>query len=144
MLLRSLLSSLRYYLLCPFQALSSTRGDEYPNLESFLYWAGRKIGRDLLSSFKETVTQDPNDIEAGQLAGQIKTLHALRCLLGPPVESLIILDRYLWLTEELARDNALRVDLINLFDQDIGSGRNRKSWPALAPSGVVPRGGGSG
>lgn len=79
---------------------------------------------DLLSSFKETVAQDPNEAETRHVSRQIRTLHALRCLLGPPVESLIILDRYLWLTEELASDSALPVDLINLFEQDGGSGRN--------------------
>ena len=106
------------------QKLGRLNSKAYENFESFLCCAGRKIGMDLLSSFKEIVPQDPNAVEAGRIAGQIKTLHALRCLLGPPVESLIILDRYLWLTEELASDSASTVDLISLFDQDTGSGRN--------------------
>jgi hypothetical protein len=58
--------------------------------------------------------------------GPLEVLHVLRCLLGPLVESLIILDREAWMREAL-RDGAetgFDVELVNLFDQATGSGRN--------------------
>jgi len=56
------------------------------------------------------------------LAFQIEVLYVLRCLMGPVVESLIILDRFLYLVEECG--DAASVKAINLFDQNTGSGRN--------------------
>ena len=59
-----------------------------------------------------------------QLERQISTLHTLRCLLGPCVESLIIWDRYAWL-KELSKDGmCFEVYLSNLFDQKQASSRN--------------------
>ena len=54
---------------------------------------------------------------------QIEVLHTLRCHLGPAVESLIVLDRFLWLSESVAGSSGT-VQLVNMFDQESGSGRN--------------------
>ena len=57
----------------------------------------------------------------------LEVLHVLRCLLGPLVESLIVLDRLSWLREMLEDDNSdslFDADIVNLFDQATGSGRN--------------------
>ncbi|KZV98795.1 hypothetical protein EXIGLDRAFT_832008 [Exidia glandulosa HHB12029] len=59
--------------------------------------------------------------ELALLARRVEVLHILRCVLGPVVESLILLDRYLFLQEKLPE---MRVDLVNLFDQASGSARN--------------------
>jgi len=59
-----------------------------------------------------------------RLEKQVSTLHTLRCLLGPCVESLIIWDRYAWLKEESQYGRCFEVYLLNLFDQKQGSGRN--------------------
>ena len=59
-----------------------------------------------------------------RLEKQISTLHALRCLLGPCVESLIIWDRYSWLKDVSERGRHFKVHLLNLFDQRLASGRN--------------------
>jgi len=59
-----------------------------------------------------------------QLERQISTLHTLRCLLGPCVESLIIWDRYAWLKEVLGDGLFFEVHLLNLFDQRQASSRN--------------------
>jgi hypothetical protein len=56
------------------------------------------------------------------LERRLSALHVLRCLLGPCVESLVIWDRYLW-AKEIVNDG-LKVELVNLFDQNQGSGRN--------------------
>ena len=59
-----------------------------------------------------------------QLEKQISTLHTLRSLLGPCVESLIVWDRYAWLNE-VSKDGAcFEVHLLNLFDQRKASSRN--------------------
>ena len=80
------------------------------------------------------------------LLRSLETLHTVRCLLGPVVESAILKDRVGWIKEELlplplevehglghglgAVDQAvvdieeIKVNLVNLFDQSTGSGRN--------------------
>jgi hypothetical protein len=59
-----------------------------------------------------------------QLERQISTIHTLRCLLGPCVESLIIWDRYVWLREVSGGGMCFEVHLSNLFDQKQTSSRN--------------------
>jgi len=59
-----------------------------------------------------------------QLERRISTLHTLRCLLGPCVESLIIWDRYTWLKEVSGDGLCFKVHLLNLFDQRQASSRN--------------------
>ncbi|OSD02416.1 hypothetical protein PYCCODRAFT_1435416 [Trametes coccinea BRFM310] len=54
---------------------------------------------------------------------RIEVFHTLRCIVGPVIESLIMLDRAVWLEEEL-QGTGFRVELVNLFDQASGSGRN--------------------
>ncbi|EMD39703.1 hypothetical protein CERSUDRAFT_92196 [Gelatoporia subvermispora B] len=54
---------------------------------------------------------------------RLEVLHVLRCILGPVIESLILLDRQLWLQGGL-QDTGLRSRLVSLFDQETGSGRN--------------------
>ena len=58
------------------------------------------------------------------LEKQISTLHTLRCLLGPCIESLIIWDRYAWLKEESKGGTCFETYLLNLFDQRQASSRN--------------------
>ena len=58
------------------------------------------------------------------LEKQVYTVHTLRCLLGPCVESLIVWDRYVWLKEVSRYGRCFEVYLLNLFDQKRGSGRN--------------------
>lgn len=56
---------------------------------------------------------------------RLSTLHVLRCLLGPCIESLIVWDRYTWVLQALkAQQVDMHVELVNLFDQNQGSGRN--------------------
>ncbi|PFH53864.1 hypothetical protein AMATHDRAFT_170291 [Amanita thiersii Skay4041] len=112
----------------------------YSTWEAFLHAAGQKLGVDL----SDAPTQDHDLL----LERRLEVLHVLRCLIGPLVESLIILDRLEWLKEELATvqqvssretsgsGHKLAVDtpekqgggtqtkMINMFDQATGSGRN--------------------
>lgn len=89
----------------------------YNYWDEFLRVAGEKMG----------VTLYPSPIDDKQrkkAENRLEVLHVLRCLLGPVVESLIILDRLLWLKEELADGGQMDAELVNLFDQSTGSGRN--------------------
>ncbi|KAM6494117.1 Methyltransferase domain containing protein [Amanita muscaria] len=114
----------------------------YTTWDTFLHVAGQKLGVDL--SAAATCEHDL------LLERRLEVQHVLRCLIGPLVESLIILDRVHWLREELTikepedtdiptnhrlqeplqgstpekRCNRTRVEAINLFDQATGSGRN--------------------
>lgn len=112
----------------------------YTEWETFLAAASRKLEIDL--SAPATDTRDL------LLERRLGVLHVLRCLIGPLIESLIILDRVQWLKEEWAIDeleastdkdeprdsladtipekqgSSTRVEAINLFDQATGSGRN--------------------
>ena len=73
---------------------------------------------------------------------RLEVFHVLRCMAGPAIESLLLLDRYIWLREGLDHDNIsssrpdtgkdlfrkngleLEVKLLNIFDQKADSGRN--------------------
>jgi len=54
---------------------------------------------------------------------KIQALHTMRCLIGSMVESTILRDRVLWVKNALS-GSGLQVQLANLFDQSMGSGRN--------------------
>ncbi|EGN98120.1 hypothetical protein SERLA73DRAFT_161035 [Serpula lacrymans var. lacrymans S7.3] len=112
----------------------------YRDWGTFLTQAGIKMG----VSFENCLTELPDgekladDRYRRQMESRLEVLHVLRCLLGPLVESLILLDRYDWLCEELRHTHAttagntgfecneeeMDVELFNLFDQATGSGRN--------------------
>jgi hypothetical protein len=54
---------------------------------------------------------------------KVKLFWTIRSLLGPVIESLIVLDRYLYLVEKLD-GTGRRVEWVNLFEQESGSLRN--------------------
>ncbi|KAH8077029.1 hypothetical protein BXZ70DRAFT_1002943 [Cristinia sonorae] len=87
----------------------------YTNWDTFLVTAQQRLD----ASFVGLGTTERDSV----LESRISMFHVLRCLLGPVVESFILLDRLEWLRNEL-HDTDLRVDLVNLFDQASGSGRN--------------------
>jgi hypothetical protein len=122
----------------------------YENWEVFLRIAGEKMGVDLSrSGLGETEQPSPNSTppftptreentreptkptksKRRQTESRLAVLHTLRCLLGPLVECMILLDRLIWIREELADmaggvGSEMDVQLVNLFDQTTGSGRN--------------------
>lgn len=107
--------------------------------EHFLNVAGDKLGvcwaREDMESLRNPV-----------LEKRVEVLHTLRCFLGSTVETAILLDRLQWIREELAQSgnggedhsqtsqHSWKVELVNLFDQEIGSGRNI----AVVISPVIP------
>ena len=100
----------------------------YENFEMFLDSAGKKMDVDLTDKLSKFLHRDPRTLENSDIARCIEVLQALRCILGPPMESLIILDRIIWLWENINNDQDVgsitHMELINVFDQATDSGRN--------------------
>lgn len=104
----------------------------YDDWDTFLKVSAGRLGIDV----KELQSKEEEaECEETKLASQLEILHVLRCLVGPLIESTILLDRVQWIREELHRLNVARpgkeradpefdVEMINLFDQATGSGRN--------------------
>ncbi|KAG6900390.1 hypothetical protein C0993_011378 [Termitomyces sp. T159_Od127] len=93
----------------------------YDSWPKFLQIASQRIGVDLAGP--NPPLEPPNT----DLQRRLESLHVLRCLLGPVVESYIILDRIEWLKEQVQKSELLNgyvVEAVNLFDQATGSGRN--------------------
>jgi len=102
----------------------------YKDWETFLDGATSKIGVQLDQFETQLPVYIYNESRRKQLESALSVLHVLRCIMGPLIETLILLDRYEWIREELSgsgvsqESNTMDVDLINLFDQATGSGRN--------------------
>ncbi|KAG6854656.1 hypothetical protein C0991_003304 [Blastosporella zonata] len=106
----------------------------YDSWDAFIRVASQRIGVDLsstsdsspVSPLPSSNSQPPNPALQARLA----SLHVLRCLLGPVIESYIILDRLAWLQHQLQSPltagalEGYSVEAVNLFDQATGSGRN--------------------
>ena len=100
----------------------------YDNWQAFIRVAAVRYQLDTITTDGPQDEADLNGVgetvnEWTLQARQISLLHILRCVLGPVVESLILLDRYIFLRENLST-NEWVVDLVNLFDQATGSARN--------------------
>ncbi|OBZ71113.1 Methyltransferase-like protein 25, partial [Grifola frondosa] len=85
----------------------------YAEWAIYLERAGAKLGMSLMQAGERDL----------QMERRLEVFHVLRCILGPVVETLILLDRYRWLEEELS-GTGMEIKLVNLFDQASGSGRN--------------------
>jgi hypothetical protein len=95
----------------------------------FLELAGERLG-------VRWATEDLQSLRDAQFEKRVEVLHTLRCFLGSVVETAILMDRLQWVREALghhgkrgecgSRENQhdWSVELVNLFDQDLGSGRN--------------------
>lgn len=64
----------------------------------------------------------PGKHDNAKLKRRLEVLHVLRCMLGPVVESLLLMDRWMYLREEV--DQTADVRMVNMFDQSTGSARN--------------------
>lgn len=91
----------------------------YKDWETFIDVAGKKMGVD----FGCVADREERDLG---MERSLEVFHTLRCLVGPVVESTIILDRLQWVAETLRAEGReeLQVSMVNLFDQSTGSGRN--------------------
>lgn len=115
----------------------------YKDWETFLNHATSKTGVRLDQIAAQLPVYIHNEHRRRQLESALSVLHVLRCIMGPLIESLILLDRYEWIREELSQSSEVRessamdVGLVNLFDQATGSGRNvaivikPREWPSI-------------
>ncbi|KAL1744082.1 methyltransferase domain-containing protein [Schizophyllum fasciatum] len=127
------------------QRLGKLNKKFYDNWGEFVAAAAAKMG---FAPAEGRLAQDAAARRA--LERQLSVLHTLRCIIGPLVESLIVLDRQAWLVEQLngrhrggpadgpgvdsgahcaaggahAGLGPVTVAIENLFDQATGSGRN--------------------
>lgn len=93
----------------------------YKDWDTFIGAASKKMG-----------FEGRNLIMDVEMEGRLEVLHVLRCLLGPVVESLIILDRVEWVrglysgpgAREEQEQEQETVRIVNIFDQRCGSPRN--------------------
>jgi hypothetical protein len=111
----------------PIRRLGKLNNAVYANWPTFLNVASERLGWDFNTANRaRAAVNDPDTEYDSFLARRLELLHNLRCKLGPVIESLIILDRVDWVKEVLSQIqyNRLQVELVNLFDQAAGSGRN--------------------
>jgi hypothetical protein len=123
--------------------LGKINSKAYENWEDFLRVAGEKMGVHLsatarstplpmtesvnLSLIEERQSRETEEARWKEMESRLEVLHVLRCLLGPLVESMILLDRLVWIREELqvqSDTDGIEAELVNLFNQATGSGRN--------------------
>lgn len=94
----------------------------YDDWRTFAGVAGTRLGVDLGADAELEL-----DANERALSSKLEVLHVLRCIIGPLVESVIIMDRMEWVREKLnavGDAGELVVEAVNLFDQATGSGRN--------------------
>jgi len=100
----------------------------YSSFPTFISRAMAKL--DLASEVDVSAVQDDfmSASDHQNTGRRIEILHVLRCIAGPCVESLILVDRLAWLKESLdsSRSDGETWDaqLVSLFDQAVGSARN--------------------
>lgn len=99
--------------------LGRLKNTAYTDWKTFVDVAEKKMGAD----FGTEVDIVERDLRMERL---LECFHTLRCLIGTVVESVIILDRLVWVDEFLQSEGRLdlRPSVVNLFDQSTGSGRN--------------------
>ncbi|OBZ71352.1 Methyltransferase-like protein 25 [Grifola frondosa] len=93
--------------------LGKLNDSAYTEWAIYLERAGAKLGMSLMQAGERDL----------RMERRLEVFHVLRCILGPVVETLILLDRHRWLEEELS-GTGMDIKLVNLFDQASGSGRN--------------------
>jgi len=138
--------------------LGKLRDAAYANWNTFLHIAEQRM--QVKFPLNEFDPDEPECATAGAqsrkteretLQRSLEVLHVLRCLVGPVVESTILRDRMEWVRQELgivvvpgpnSTSTEPSIELVNLFNQVTGSGRNvaiviAKSLP-LTDDGVGP------
>ncbi|KAF7799383.1 hypothetical protein EIP86_010615 [Pleurotus ostreatoroseus] len=92
--------------------LGRLNNDAYKSWDGYLSVAEKRLGVALQGTARDAA-----------LESRVEVLQLLRCVLGPVLESFLLLDRKAWLSQSLA-DTRCSVGLVNLFDQGLDSARN--------------------
>ncbi|KIK95803.1 hypothetical protein PAXRUDRAFT_354511 [Paxillus rubicundulus Ve08.2h10] len=108
--------------------LGKLNNEAYKDWSTFLERATSRMGIDIAAISQSLPNWFFDEGSRMKMEEGLSVLQTLRCILGPLIESLIILDRYEWIRHELAEMNGggqkMDVEIVNLFDQATGSGRN--------------------
>ncbi|KAF8552764.1 hypothetical protein OG21DRAFT_1443021 [Imleria badia] len=100
----------------------------YQDWPTFLERATDKLGIHLEAINASLPDWFTHEADRLKLENALFVLQTLRCILGPLIETLILLDRHDWIKQELTemndRGQEVEVEMVNLFDQATGSGRN--------------------
>lgn len=102
------------------------RDRHYASYESFRLYAMPRLGFEQLTAVLPSaplaaMPEADEEERYAILEFTLSVFWTLKSLLGPLIESLIVLDRYFLLVEGLPERH---VELFALFDQDVGSLRN--------------------
>ncbi|KAJ3552267.1 hypothetical protein NM688_g4241 [Phlebia brevispora] len=92
--------------------LGRLNNSTYKSWETFLSVAEKKLERKLTDVSLDMA-----------MTSRLEVFQLLRCILGPVIESFLLLDRKVWLRQEL-QGTKCSVGLLNLFDQRRDSARN--------------------
>ncbi|KAI0051058.1 hypothetical protein FA95DRAFT_378509 [Auriscalpium vulgare] len=116
----------------PSNRLGRLPDSVYISFPNFVAHASSRLGRS--TSYSSPSPRDHPLAMIGEeyfsmLQQRAEVVHILRCLIGPSIESAILLDRVFWLKESLMTPDCADhaewdVDLVGLFDQAVGSARN--------------------
>lgn len=98
----------------------------YQDWPTFLDSATTKLGIALVAITTPLPDWFTHEAARLKMESALLVLQTLRCILGLLIETLILLDRLDWIKQELAEMNdcGQEVEMVNLFDQATGSGRN--------------------
>ncbi|KAG9315534.1 hypothetical protein JVU11DRAFT_3154 [Chiua virens] len=124
--------------------LGKLNNKAYQDWHTFLEHATSKLGIDLVAISSSLPEWFTNEAVRLKMESALFVLQTLRCILGPLIETLILLDRRDWIQHELTEMNdcgqEVEVEMVNLFDQATGSGRNVALVikPATIPRGTFP------
>ncbi|KAG6372805.1 hypothetical protein JVT61DRAFT_7212 [Boletus reticuloceps] len=115
----------------------------YQDWPTFLERATDKLGINLVELITPLPAWFTHEAARLKMESALFVLQTLRCILGPLIETLILLDRRDWIKDELAEMSGgqeVEVEMVNLFDQATGSGRNVAlvMKPATNPQRVMP------
>ncbi|KAF9220486.1 hypothetical protein BS17DRAFT_787063 [Gyrodon lividus] len=108
--------------------LGKLNNEAYKDWPTFLEHATNRMGIEIAEISENLPDWFFDEGSRLKMENGLSVLQTLRCILGPLVESLIILDQYDWIRHRLAEmddgGQEMDVQMVNLFDQATGSGRN--------------------
>ena len=102
--------------------LGRLNSSAYASWATFLQQTSFRLGLSDITDPESHPESRRRPLDEHRLPSRLACLHTMRCLLGPVIESLLIIDRVLYLIDHL--DPKWNIRAINLFDLASESARN--------------------